>query len=111
MNYKSFLSNETYEILMATQNSICFEILIHEFDTLFDYTFQYGPKLNLLTVNIIQGKHVIRIYYTYHIIKNITQKCWGTKTKYEVNFRSHISHWKHPLKINSSWLHLLLGKN
>ena len=38
-NYKSFLSVETYDILMATENIICFEILTQEFDTLFDYTF------------------------------------------------------------------------
>ena len=44
-NYKSLLAVETYDILMATENIICFEILKHEFDTLFEYTFQEVSKL------------------------------------------------------------------
>ena len=38
--YKSFLAVETYDILVATDNIIFFEIITQEFDTLFDFTFQ-----------------------------------------------------------------------
>ena len=90
MNYKSFIAVETYEILMATQNRICFEILMQEFDTLFGYIFPEGPKLNLLNIRIIQIKYVISIDQGYNIIKNIIQEYWLTKTKDEVKFqRSH----------------------
>ena len=36
LNYKSFIAVETDGILMATNNVIYFEILMQEFDTLFD---------------------------------------------------------------------------
>ena len=39
-NYKSFIADEIGGIHMATENKICFEILVQEFDTLFDYTSQ-----------------------------------------------------------------------
>ena len=45
MNYKPFIVVDTYDILVETQNSILFEILMQEFDTLFYHTFQEGPKL------------------------------------------------------------------
>ena len=51
---------------------------MQESDTLFDYTFQEGSKLNLLNINIIQSENVISIDYTYHIIKNTIQEHWGT---------------------------------
>ena len=41
---KIFFSVKINDILMATQNGIWFEILMQEFDTLFDYNFQEGPK-------------------------------------------------------------------
>ena len=71
---------------MTTQNMIFFERLVKEFDTLFDYNFQEGPKLKLFNINIIQSKYGTSIYQTYHIIKNTIQEYWGTKTKYEVKF-------------------------
>ena len=40
INYKFFLVYDTDDIIMATHNIICFEILMQEFDTLFDHTFQ-----------------------------------------------------------------------
>ena len=49
------------------------------FDTLFPYTFQEGPKLNLLNIDTIQGKYVIIINQTDHIMKNIVQEYGGTK--------------------------------
>ena len=72
-NYKSFLGVETYYILLETHNSICFEILMQEFDTLFYYTFQEGPKQKLVNINIIQIKYVISTYQTDHIMKNSIQ--------------------------------------
>ena len=42
--YKPIISVETYYILMATHHIICFKIITKEFDTLFYYTFQEGPK-------------------------------------------------------------------
>ena len=42
--YKAILSVEKYDILMGTQNIFFFERLTQEFDTLFYYTFQEGPK-------------------------------------------------------------------
>ena len=47
-----------------------------EFDTLFDYTFQSGPKLNLLNINIPKSKYGISIYQPDHIMKNIIQEYW-----------------------------------
>ena len=79
--YKYFLAVEKYDIIMATENIICFEILTQEFDTLFDYTFQEGSKLKLLNINIIKNKYGISIDQTDHIIKKIIQEYWGTKTK------------------------------
>ena len=70
---KSIISVEIYYILMETQNIIFFDRLTKEFDTLFDYTFQEGPKLKLLNVTIIKSEHVIIIDQTYHIIKNIVK--------------------------------------
>ena len=72
-NYEYFSSVETYDILMATQNSILFEIMIQEFDTLFDYTFQERPKINHPNINIVQSEHGISTDHTDHIIKNIIQ--------------------------------------
>ena len=46
--YNYFLVVETYDILMSTENIICFERLTQEFYTLFDYTYQEGSKLKLL---------------------------------------------------------------
>ena len=66
---------------------ICFERLTQESDTIFEYTFQEGSKLKLLNINIIQGKYGINIDQTYHIMKNIIQEYWGTKTKDEVKFK------------------------
>ena len=40
---------------------------------MFDYTIQEGAKLKLLSINIIQSEHSIRIDQTDHIIKNIIQ--------------------------------------
>ena len=70
-SYKSFLVVETDDILMTTQNILCFEILTQEFYTLFDYTFQERSKLKLLNINIIQSKYSISIYQTDHITENI----------------------------------------
>ena len=58
--YKSFPSVETYDILLETDNRFL-KRLTQEFDTLFDYTFQEGPKLNILNINIIQSKYGISI--------------------------------------------------
>ena len=86
-NYKSFLVVDTYIILMATHNRIFFEKLIQEYDTLFGYTPQEGPKINLLNITMIQSEHRISIDQTDHIINNIIQEYWGTKTNYEVKFQ------------------------
>ena len=86
MNYKLLLAVETYDIIMSTQNMICFERLTQEFDTLFDYTLQEGPKLNILNINIIQSGYVISIDQIDHITKNIIQEYWGTKRKYGMKF-------------------------
>ena len=82
---------------MATQNRMFLERLAQEFDTLFEYTFQDVPKLNLLNINIIQSKYGISIDQTYHIMKNIIQGYWGTKTKYEVKFQ------KSPFPVDTSF--------
>ena len=42
---------------------------MQEFDTIFDYTFQKGPKLKLLNIKIIQGKYGIDIEQTDQIMK------------------------------------------
>ena len=55
MNYKSFLSIETDDILVATYNRIFFEILMQEFDTIFYHAFLEGPKLKLLNINMIKS--------------------------------------------------------
>ena len=44
---------------------------MQEFDTLFDYTFQEGPKLKILATIIIQSEYDISIDYTDYIIKRI----------------------------------------
>ena len=72
---------------MATQHRICFERLTQEFDTLFDYSFQEGAKLKLLNITIIQSKYFISIYNIDHIIKNIMQEYWVTKTKEYIKFQ------------------------
>ena len=56
---------------MATQNSICFERLMQEFDTIFDYILQDGEGLKTLNINIIKSENDISIDQKYHIIKNI----------------------------------------
>ena len=53
---------------MATQNIICFERLLQEFDTIFDYKFQEGPKLKISILKT-QSEYGISIYQTDHIIK------------------------------------------
>ena len=70
-SYKSFLSVEIDDIIMETENRICFERPTQEFDTLFDYTLQEGSKLKILNINIIQSKYVISIDQIDHIMKNI----------------------------------------
>ena len=87
MNYKSFIAVETYDILLEIQSRICFEILMQEFDTILDCTFQKGPKLKLLIINIIQSEYGISIDQTDHIIKRIIQEYWVTNTRYEVRFQ------------------------
>ena len=52
---------------------IFLEKLIQEFETLFDYKFQKGPRLKLLNTKIIQSEYGISIDKTYHIIRNIIQ--------------------------------------
>ena len=44
---------------------------MQEFDALFNYTFQEGPKLKILAIIIIQSKYEISIDQTDHIIKII----------------------------------------
>ena len=68
---------ETYEILLATHNTIFFEILVQEFDTLFEYNFQEGPKLNLLNINIIQEKYGISIDQTDYSMKKLFSNIEG----------------------------------
>ena len=51
----------------------CFEILVQEFDTLFEFTSQEGPILNIPKINIIQLKYIISIDQAYHIMTNIIQ--------------------------------------
>ena len=87
--YKYLFDVEIYDILIATENIICFERLKQEFDTLFDYTLQEDSKLKLLNINIIQSKSGISIYQTYHIMNNIIQEYWGTKTKEEVKYQHY----------------------
>ena len=72
-NYKSFLSVEIYEILLATQNRICFERLIQKFDILFECIFQEEPRLKLLNIHITRSKYGIIIEQTYHIMIIIIQ--------------------------------------
>ena len=60
---------------------------MQEFDILFDYTFQEGPKLKLFKVNIIQIGHGISIDMTDDIIKNIIHNYWVTNTKDEIKFQ------------------------
>ena len=60
---------------------------MQEFYTVFDYTLQEGPKLNILNITIIHGEHGISIDQIDHIINNIIQEYWVTKTKYEVKFQ------------------------
>ena len=72
-NNKYLLAVETDEIIMATENIICFEILTQEFYTIFEYNFQEVSKLKLLNINMIQSKYRISIDQTEHIMKNIIQ--------------------------------------
>ena len=58
------------------------------FNTLFGYTFREGPKLKIINSTIIQSEHDIIIYQKDHIIKNIIQEYWRTKTKDEVKFHN-----------------------
>ena len=69
--YKSSLSVETDDTLLATHSRISFERLIYECDTLFDHTLLEGPKIKLLNINIIQSEYGISIDQIDHIIKNI----------------------------------------
>ena len=69
---------------METHNQICFEIIMQELDSLFDYTSQEDKRLKLLNIDIIKSEHGISIYHTYHIINNTNQWYWGTKKKYGV---------------------------
>ena len=64
---------DTDEILIATHNRILFEIWMQEFGDLFDYTFQEGPKLNILNIYMIQSEHGISINQKDHIITNINK--------------------------------------
>ena len=79
-NYKPFLAVETYDILMAKENIICFERTTQEFDTIFDYTSQEvsnlkPSKLTLLKVNMAS-------LLTIHIIsRRILFKSIGDKKK------------------------------
>ena len=68
---------DMYDIILEKHNSVCSEILIKEFDTLFDYTSQEGTKPKLLNITIIQVEHGVIIKQTYHIINNIIQNIWG----------------------------------
>ena len=61
--------------------TLFFEILIKEFDTLFEHIFQEGEKLKLLNTNIIQSDNDISFEQKDHIIKNIIQEYWVTNTK------------------------------
>ena len=54
---------------METHNSISFERLLQEFDSVFEYNFQEWKKLKFLNINITQSEYGISIYQTYHTIK------------------------------------------
>ena len=54
---------------METQKIIVFEILMQYFDITFDYNFQEGPNINLLSINGLQSKYGISIDQTDHITK------------------------------------------
>ena len=73
MNYKSFLEVDTDDIIVETQNMICFERLMQEFDSIFGYTLQEGQKLELFKIIIIQSEHGISIDQKGNIIKNTIQ--------------------------------------
>ena len=87
---------------MAKNNRIFFEILTQEFDSLFEYNFQEGSKLKLLNIKIIQGKYGINIDQTDHIMKNIIQEYWVTKSKYKVKIQQS------PFPTYTSFEHTLL---
>ena len=71
MKYKALFAVEIYDIILETQNRVCFERLMQEFDTLFDYTSPKVPTLKLLNISIIQRKYGIIIDQIYHTMKNI----------------------------------------
>ena len=60
---------------------------MQEFGTLFYYTPQEGPKLNLLNINLIQSKYGISIDQIDHITKKIIQEYWVTNKKDNVKFQ------------------------
>ena len=82
---------------MAIENRIRLKTRTKKFETLFDYTFQEGQKLNLLNINIIQSKYGISIDQTDLSIKNIIQEYWVTKTKDEVRY------WQSPVTVYTSF--------
>ena len=57
--------------------------------------------MKLLNINMIQSKYGISIEQTDHIIKNIIQEYWLTKTKYEVKFQ------KSPFPVDTYFEHAL----
>ena len=69
--YKIIIAVETDDILMATQNIICFETLTKDVDTSFDCGIQEGTNIKLHNISILQIEYGISIYKAYHIIKNI----------------------------------------
>ena len=93
---------------MEEDNGICFEILTQEFDTIFEYNSQEGSKIKLLNIKIIQSEYGISIDQTYHIMKDIIQEYWGTKTKDEVKFQQSPFQQIPPLNKHYPWIHISL---
>ena len=84
--YKSILAVETDGILIATQHSIYFDILTHEFDTLFGYTYQERAKSKLLNITITYIKYGISIDQTNHITNKSIQEHFRTKKIEDIKY-------------------------
>lgn len=88
INHKAIICLATDDILIFTNNIICYQRIRMSFDPLFDYSYQQGPLLKFLNMRIIQSNHGISIDQTNHIQKNILQDYWKNQDTTSIKWQS-----------------------
>ena len=92
VSYNAIICLATDDIILFTDNIICFQRLQIEFNPIFEYSIQNHSVLTFLNIHIIQSNYGIIIDQTKHIISNIINPYWKDKNTSSIPWESYPFH-------------------